>query len=167
MTHLRGTLSRDQGRSRGRARDDRGTLTVELVLLTPLLFALLAFLVGLGRAADARGRLVGAVRDAARAASLATTPAAASRAARDTALANLQGAGLECRNPQVTTDTSSFQPGGTVRVTIRCALDLSQLVVSGLPGRTTLSADAAAPLDTYSSQINQISQIGSGPQAAP
>lgn len=164
MTHLRGRLSRDQGCSRGRARDDRGTLTVELVLLTPLLFALLAFLVGLGRAADARGRLVGAVRDAARAASLATTPADASRAAHGTALANLQGAGLECRNPQVTTDTSSFRPGGAVRVTIRCALDLSQLVVSGLPGRTTLSADAAAPLDTYSSQISRISP---GPQAAP
>ena len=133
------------------ARDDRGTLTVELVLLTPLLFALLAFLVGLGRAADARGRLIGAVRDAARAASIETTPAAAARAAQDTALANLSGAGLECRNPQVATDTSTFRPGGTVRVTIRCALDLSELVVSGLPGRTTLTADATAPLDRYSS----------------
>jgi Flp pilus assembly protein TadG len=145
-------------RPRQAARDDRGTLTVELILLTPLLFALLAFLLGLGRAADARGRLVGAVRDAARAASLAPTPTAATRAAQDTALANLQGADLECRNPQVTTDTSTFQPGGTVRVTIRCALDLSQLVMSGLPGRTTLSADAAAPLDTYSSQISPPTQ---------
>lgn len=144
---------------RGCVRDDRGTLTVELVLITPLLFALLAFLVGLGRTADARGRLVGAVRDAARAASLASTPTAASRAAQETALANLQGADLECRDPQVTTDTTTFRPGGTVRVTIRCALDLSQLVVSGLPGRTALTADATAPLDTYSSQIN--------PQAAP
>ena len=141
---------------RGCVRDDRGTLTVELVLITPLLFALLAFLVGLGRTADARGRLVGAVRDAARAASLAPTPTAASRAAQDTALANLQGAELECRDAQVTTDTSTFQPGGTVHVTIRCALDLSQLVVSGLPGRTTLTADATAPLDTYSSQISPL-----------
>lgn len=133
--------------------DERGTMTVELVLFVPVLFALLAFLVGLGRAADARGRLTGAVRDAARAASLAPTPTAAAQAAQDTALANLSGAGLECRDPQVSTDTASFTPGGTVRVTIRCGLDLSALVVSGLPGSTTLTADATAPLDTYSAQI--------------
>jgi Flp pilus assembly protein TadG len=130
-------------------RGEQGSLTVELILLTPLIFALLAFLVGLGRTADARGRLVGAVRDAARAASLATTPTAAQQVANDTALANLAGAGLACQDPHVTTDTTAFTPGGTVRVTVRCVLDLSALVVSGLPGRTTLTADAAAPLDTY------------------
>lgn len=128
-------------------------MTVELVLLTPLLFALLAFLVGLGRAADARGRLTGAVRDAARAASLAPTPDAATTAAHTTALADLQGAGLECRDPQVSTDTARFTPGGQVTVTIRCTLDLARLVVSGLPGRSTLTAASTAPLDTYSSQI--------------
>lgn len=133
--------------------DDRGTLTVELVLLTPLIFALLAFLVGLGRAADARGRMTGAVRDAARAASLATNPEAAAQAARDTALADLAGAGLECRQPQISTDTRQFTPGGQVTVTIGCTLDLSQLVVSGLPGRTGLTATATVPLDTYSSRI--------------
>jgi Flp pilus assembly protein TadG len=124
-------------------------MTVELVLLTPVVLALLAFVVGLGRAADARGRLTGAVRDASRAASLTPTAAGADAAARDTALADLQGAGLECRDPQVATDTSSFHPGGQVQVTIRCDLDLSTLVVSGLPGHTTLTAHATAPLDTY------------------
>jgi Flp pilus assembly protein TadG len=129
-------------------------MTVELVLLTPLLFALLAFGVGLGRAADARGRLTGAVRDAARAASLATSADAAAQAARDTALANLTGAGLECRQPRVSTDTHRFVPGGQVSVTIACTLDLSQLVISGLPGRTALHATATVPLDTYSSHIS-------------
>lgn len=136
-----------------RRRDDRGTMTVELVLLTPLIFALLAFLVGLGRAADARGRLTGAVRDAARAASLATSAAAAAQAARDTALANLAGAGLECRQPQVSTDTRQFVPGGQVSVTIGCTLDLSQLLVSGLPGRTGLTATATVPLERFSGRI--------------
>ena len=128
-----------------------GAMTVELVLLTPLLFALLAFLVGLGRATDARGRLTGAVRDAARAASLAPTRQAANDAARRTALADLTGAGLECRRPQVRTDTRAFRPGGQVAVTIRCTLDLGALVLSGLPGHSTLTADATVPLDTYSS----------------
>ena len=135
------------------ARDQAGTLTVELVLLAPVVFALLAFVVGLGRAADARGRLTGAVRDAARAASLAATPQAATDAARATALADLQGAGLECRHPQVRTDTARFRPGGVVQVSIGCTLDLSTLLVSGLPGHTRLAATATAPLDTYSSTI--------------
>lgn len=147
------TVTKPSRSTRRHVRGEGGTMTVELVLLTPLLLALLAFVLGLGRAADARGRLTGAARDAARAASLSPTPAAASAAARDTALADLQGAGLECTRPQVSTDTRQFRPGGTVSVTIRCGLDLSDLVVSGLPGRTTLTATSAAPLDTYSSTI--------------
>lgn len=134
----------------GRPGTDRGTATVELVVLVPVLFALLAFVVGLGRAADARGRLTGAARDAARAASLTPTAQAARGAARATALADLDGAGLECRSPHVSTDTRQFQPGGQVSVTVRCTLDLSNLVVAGLPGRSTLTAHATAPLDTFS-----------------
>jgi Flp pilus assembly protein TadG len=128
-------------------------MTVELLLLTPVLFALLTFLVGLGRAADARGRLTGAVRDAARTASLAPTPRAATDNAQRAALADLIGAGLECRDPQVRTDTRAFRPGGQVRVTIRCTLDLGALVLSALPGRTTLTSTAVVPLDTYSATI--------------
>jgi Flp pilus assembly protein TadG len=131
-------------------------MTVELVLLTPVLFALLAFLVGLGRAADARGRLTGAVRDAARTASLAPTPTAATDSAQRAAQADLTGAGLECRDPQVRTDTRAFRPGGQVRVTIRCTLDLDALVLSGLPGHTTLTSTAVVPLDTYSATITGV-----------
>lgn len=132
---------------------ERGTATVELVILAPVVFALLAFIVGLGRSADARGRLTGAARDAARAASLTSTPDAARTAAHDTALTDLEGAGLECKSPRVATDTSRFQPGGLVRVAIRCTLDLSSLVVSGLPGSSTLTAHATVPLDTYSPTV--------------
>jgi len=136
-----------------RSSDERGSATVELVLLAPVVFALLAFIVGLGRSADARGRLTGAARDAARAASLTNTPDAAAAAAHDTALSDLDGAGLECTSPQVSTDTSRFQPGGQVQVTIRCTLDLSSLVISGLPGTSTLTARATVPLDSYSATL--------------
>jgi Flp pilus assembly protein TadG len=153
---------------RGSVSGERGTMTVELVLFTPVLFALLAFIVGLGRAADARGQLTGAVRDAARAASLAATPEAARTAARDTALADLQSANLHCRQPQVDTDTGQFTAGGQVTVTIRCSLDLAQLVMSGLPGRSTLTATSTVPLDTYSSHnSSQISSQISSQLSAP
>ena len=138
---------------RRRSRGERGTATVELVLLAPVVFALLAFIVGLGRSADARGRLTGAARDAARAASLTNTPDAATAAAHDTALIDLDGAGLECKSPRVSTDTNRFQSGGQVQVTIRCTLDLSSLVISGLPGTSTLTAHATVPLDSYSATL--------------
>lgn len=144
----------------GQALGDAGTMTVELVILTPVVVALLCLLVGLGRAADARGRLTGAVRDAARAASLAPNAAAAQIQARDTALADLQGADLECRDPQISTDTTGWRAGGQVTVQIRCALDLSQLTVSGLPGRRTLNADATVPLDTYTRYVPAGSSTG-------
>ena len=148
-------MSRQRRRSRRlpRRTSQAGTMTVELVLIVPLVFALMAFVVGLGRSADARGRLTGAARDAARAASLTATPDAATAAATTTARADLTGAGLECRDPQVSTDTAAFRPGGKVTVTIRCTLDLSALYVSGLPGRSTLTSTATVPLDTYSGTI--------------
>ena len=133
-----------------RAAPCAGIITVELVLLTPLLLALLSLIVGLGRAADARGRLTGAARDAARAASLTASAEQSHAAATRTALADLTGAGLACRTPTVSTDTRAWRPGGQVSVTIRCTLDLSDLLVSGLPGRRTLTATATAPLDRFS-----------------
>jgi Flp pilus assembly protein TadG len=168
MTTTRTTTRSVAGCRRGPVSGERGTMTVEFVLLTPVLFALLAFIVGLGRAADARGQLTGAVRDAARAASLAANPEAARTAARDTALADLQSANLHCRQPQVNTDTDQFTAGGQVTVTIRCNLDLAQLIMSGLPGRSTLTATSTAPLDTYSSQntSQNSSQISAPVQAA-
>jgi hypothetical protein len=64
-------------------------------------------------------------------------------------VADLQGAGLECQRPQINTDTAGWRPGGQVRVQIRCTLDLSALVISGLPGHRVLTADATVPLATY------------------
>lgn len=130
-------------------REERGTAAVELVLLTPLLLAVLCFVVGLGRCADARGQLTGAVRDAARAASLTRTPTAAVAAAQQTAAADLTQAGLSCRGLRTSVDTTAMRPGGMLIVHLWCTVDLSALVVSGLPGQATLRATAAVPLAQF------------------
>lgn len=127
-----------------------GAVTLELLLLTPLLLAMLSFVVGLGRAADARGQLTGAVRDAARAASLAGGPQAAEAAAQQTAAADLTGAGLACQQLTVRTDTSQLRPGGQVTVRLSCQLNLADLMVSGLPGQRALTATATVPLARFS-----------------
>ena len=128
---------------------ERGTVAVELVLLAPLLLALLLFIVGLGRLAEARAHVTGAARDAARAASQQRTPAAARAAAQQTATADLAGAGLSCAHLTVQTDTTEFTPGGMVRVAVGCTADLRDLVGVGLPTSKTFQSTAAAPLETY------------------
>ena len=128
---------------------DRGSVTVELVVLAPVVLALLLFTVGLGRLEDAQGKVDGAARDAARAASLAADPATASADARRSAAADIAGTGLDCRNLTVSVDTGRFSPGGVVVVHVGCTADLADLALSGLPGRKTLTANSAAPIEPY------------------
>ena len=135
--------------TRPRAGDDTGSTTVEIVVLAPLVIALLCFVVGLGRIADARNQLTGATRDAARAASLAATPAAARTAAEQAAAADLDSAGIDCARFAVAVNDVDFRPGGSVTVRVACTTDLSAVSVSGLPGHLTLDATSTAPLDTY------------------
>ena len=49
------------------SRSDGGSITVEMVLLAPVVFAFFCFVIGVGRLDEAHGRVVGAARDAARA----------------------------------------------------------------------------------------------------
>jgi len=131
------------------SRSDGGSITVEMVLLAPVVFAFFCFVIGVGRLDEAHGQVVGAARDAARAASNARTPAEAVAAANSTAHADLTSTGLTCRQVDVHVATSQFTPGGIVQVTVSCTTDLSDVTVSGLPGAKTLSASATAPLDTF------------------
>ena len=128
---------------------ERGSVTVEFVLLAPVFVAFLCFVVGVGRLAEAHGQVVGAARDAARAASIARSPDEAVAAARDTARADVTAAGLTCRNLNVQVNTGRFTPGGVVSVRVTCTTGLADVTISGLPGAKTMSADATAPLDTY------------------
>jgi Flp pilus assembly protein TadG len=147
---LVGRRHQPTGRGAGNA-GQGGSVTVELVLLAPVLLALLGLIVGLGRIADAGGLVTGAARDGARAASLARSPQAAATAARTAAADDLAGAGLACPGLDVATDTAGFAPGGLVRVTVRCTVRLADLAVPGLPGTRTLWASSAAPLERYRS----------------
>jgi Flp pilus assembly protein TadG len=130
-------------------RPDRGSSTLELVLLTPALIALLLLVVAGGRIEQARGQLDGAAREAARAASIERTPGAAQASARLIAAQRLGSHGVTCGGLTVTTDTSLFRSGGSVTTTITCNVQLSDLVGLALPGTRTLSASASEPIDTY------------------
>ena len=136
----------------GRAlRDERGAVATELVLLTPLLILMLLFVVALGRLAGARIDVDGAAAQAARAASTATTPAQATAAAQQAATAALGSDHVTCATLQVATDTARFAPGGSVTVTVTCAVALSDLSGLRLPVTEQVSSTAASVVDTYRS----------------
>ena len=133
-----------------RLRGDRGFATIELVLMTPVLFLVLSFLVVAGRLATVRGDVAAASRDAARAASRAATNEQATLDARTTAEASLGGRAVTCQNLTVTLgDPATFRAGGTVAATVACDVALTDVAIPGLPGQRRISDDSVEVIDTY------------------
>ncbi|MFI7122658.1 TadE/TadG family type IV pilus assembly protein [Amycolatopsis sp. NPDC049868] len=139
------------GGARAWWRAERGSVTAETVLVTPVLVMLLVLLaVVVHRGVDARLRLDDAAHQAARAATLHRTTTAAAIAARDTAGAALAQAGVVCR--EVTTTLSgTLVPAGAVTVHVRCTVDFGQAALLGVPGGKTLESSASEVVDTYRS----------------
>lgn len=140
-------------RPAGAIRGESGSVAAEVAIAVPVLVAVLVFAgVLVYRGVDARLRLDDVAHEAARAASLTRTPAAAAMAARQTATTSLAAAGVDCSDPAVTVDTSDFVPGGVVTVTVSCRLDLSDAAALLAVGDSrTLSTTSSSPLDLYRS----------------
>ena len=135
-----------------KTRGEAGDASLELVILAPAVFAILALVIAAGRTSIADGAVAAAARDAARQASLARTPGAAQAAALASASAALRQDGLGC-SPHVTVSTGGFsvqvgQPA-TVSAAVTCTVSLSDLLVPGMPGSRTLRASFASPLDPF------------------
>lgn len=136
---------------RGRRRRERGSLAIELVILTPILVLFMAVLVALGRIVEAQGQVDGAARDAARAASIAQTSSGiALQDAQTAADQDLVGAGKCVDTPQVSFGGGTdLAPGGVVNVVITCKVSLPALSFIGFQTKT-ITGHASAPIDTFS-----------------
>lgn len=133
----------------GRRRDQRGASEALELAMCAVLFAMfIAFVVGLYRIANARSELNAAAEDAARAASLQRNTALSGQSARDAAAASLGRVHVSCRNLDVHTDLSNYEPGGYVRVTVTCDTKLSDVAIAGFPGHHTFCANATVPIET-------------------
>jgi Flp pilus assembly protein TadG len=142
--------------------DDQGSVAVEVTIATPILIMLLVFVgVVVHRGVDARIRLDDAAHQAARAASIERTPAAAAAAAQSTAAGALGSAGVACRSMSVDTSTGDLRPGGTVTVTVSCDVDFGDALIPGLPGGKRLTSNAVEPIDVWRSVLGNTSGGGS------
>ena len=134
-------------------RDDRGSVALELAVLTPAFLLFFGLLILGGRVAMANQAVSQAADEAARTASIARTQPQANSTAASAARASLSQQSLQCVSTQVGVDTSGFgRPVGTpatVSATVTCVVRLSDLSLPGLPGSRTVTATASSPLDTY------------------
>ncbi len=128
-------------------RHDDGAMSAELAVLAPALVVCLLFVVFAGRVGQAQQDVAQAAAEAARAASLARGPQLI--AVTDLVRRNLTAAGVTCRELAVDTSSSDWRPGGSVRIDVRCDVDLSGVAGLGLPAQRTVRGHAVEVVDTF------------------
>ncbi|MFJ9179416.1 TadE/TadG family type IV pilus assembly protein [Streptomyces sp. NPDC102360] len=137
-----------RGRSRAQGGAETGAATIELVFTVPALILMLWFLVFCGRMTDARLRVEDAAHQAARSASSQRTMSIADARAWSTAVEALKSAGTTCESLDVVT-RGSVQSGGTVRTTVTCRVELSDLALLQVPGSADIAIEFASPVDVH------------------
>lgn len=139
-------------------RDQRGTMTLEVVLLAPVFVALLALMFAMGRWAQTESLVDQAARDAARAAtaqnSRSQAPAVAAEVVQET-LAEAPSRCQETAVPVFEPSSEAFEPvaygaeGQSYSVTVTCQVDLSELGLFFWPAEVSIQQTFTSPLDRY------------------
>ncbi|SCL25917.1 hypothetical protein GA0070624_3202 [Micromonospora rhizosphaerae] len=146
-------------------RGDRGAWSVEVAgFFLPCMLLAIVVVAAAFQLAISRLDLESASAAAARAASLQRSSTAATAAARQAAENDLAGRSITCARLVVAVDTSRWQRGGSVTVTVTCTVNLSTLaMMNAIPGQMTASSTSTAPIDTYRSVA--LGAVGDRPAA--
>jgi hypothetical protein len=118
-----------------------------LILIAPAVIGLALLVVMFGRSVDARAQAQSAAEAAAQAAALERSRDAAAAAANRVAAAMLVDHD-SCAAPAVRVDTTSFGPGGEVRVAIECHAARRGIEAVQRSSRTFI-AEAVAHIDVF------------------
>ncbi|MGH3447145.1 MAG: TadE/TadG family type IV pilus assembly protein [Nocardioidaceae bacterium] len=140
------------------ARSEQGSVSLELVLLAPVLLAVMLLVVAFGRHSNTQGYVDQAARDAARSATSTRDFATAKVAVQRTIEADLATAPHSCSDSathQVATSngdlfvaSSPFEPGAlnVLTVTVECDVDVSDLAFIGFGQTMHLSSTFSSPI---------------------
>ena len=135
---------------------DRGSTSLELVVIAPALLALAALVIAAGRIALAEQSVQSAAWQAARDTTLQRTPAAGAVAGRNTAARILTSENLSCVETGVAVDAAALAlpvgRSGAVAVEVTCRVRLSDLGLPGLLGSKTLRATATTASDPWTAR---------------
>jgi len=129
--------------------DERGASVATVVVLVPMFFVLVMFVVFAGRVATTRQDVLSASRDAARSAAV-RSPANALAAGEQSAAATLADRSVSCSGGlDIDVQVGSMRPGDQVVATVNCTVAGSDLLPFWAPGAKTISATSTAVVDTY------------------
>jgi Flp pilus assembly protein TadG len=132
---------------------DEGSVAVEAAIVLPPLIMFLCLAIAGGRLVTSGAKIDSAAEDAAREASIHRTVAAAQDAAHAAALESLDDQGITCASASVSVNTGALNAPvgqvGTVTVTVSCTVNLSDLLLPGVPGARTLTSTATSVVDQY------------------
>ncbi|MFG2961376.1 TadE/TadG family type IV pilus assembly protein [Streptomyces sp. NPDC048291] len=136
-----------------RLRSDEGSAAIEAAIVLPALIMFLCMAIAGGRIVTSGAKIDSAAEDAAREASIHRTADAAQSAARAAASESLNDQGITCASTRVTINTSGLSVPvgqvGTVTATVVCTVNLSDLLLPGVPGAKTLTSTATSVVDQY------------------
>ncbi|MGW1411271.1 TadE/TadG family type IV pilus assembly protein [Streptomyces sp. NPDC002403] len=138
--------------SRSVRRDD-GSAAVEAAIVLPPLIMFLCLALAGGRIVTSGAKIDSAAEDAAREASIHRTAAFAQSAAQAAAAESLDDQGIKCASTGVRISTGGLSVPvgqiGTVTATVTCTVNLSDLLLPGVPGARTLTSTATSVVDQY------------------
>ncbi|MFI1259159.1 TadE/TadG family type IV pilus assembly protein [Streptomyces netropsis] len=138
---------------RARASRDEGALSLEAMILLPLLILVLCLIVAFGRIQASGNAVDTAARNAARAASLERSAGSARAAGERVAQDVLSQQGLPCTAVSTSISTGGFAARlgdpSTTTATVSCTVRLSDIGMPGLPGSKTIRANFTSPIDAY------------------
>ena len=139
-------------RARTRHGDERGSASLELVIVVPAVVAVIALLTAGWRLWSVRSQVREAAAAGARAATLARSGAEAEQAASAAIDADLGTVGSSCTAPTVDIDVSAFSAppgqGGDVVVDVTCEVPFTDLLIP-MPGALTVEGHAGSRLDSF------------------
>ena len=139
-------------RARTRHGDERGSASLELVIVVPAVVAVIALLTAGWRLWSVRSHVRDAAAAGARAATLARSGAEAEQAASAAIDADLETVGSSCTGPTVGIDVSAFSAppgqGGDVGVDVTCEVPFTDLLIP-MPGALTVEGHAGSRLDSF------------------
>ncbi|MFF9818928.1 TadE/TadG family type IV pilus assembly protein [Streptomyces sp. NPDC014006] len=136
-----------------RARGDTGSVAIEAAIILPPLIMFVCMAIAGGRIVTSGAKIDAAAEDAAREASIHRTAASAQAAAQSAAAESLDDQGITCASTSVNVNTGGLSVPvgqvGTVTVTVSCTVNLSDLLLPGVPGTRTLTSTATSVVDAY------------------
>lgn len=124
---------------------DRGSVSVELVILAPLFGLLLLGVIAVGRVSNARADVDAAARMAARDLSIARDPQSRLADVERAVAETLDVGSASCRSMSMSASVAD----DVIEVTVTCSADLQEASVLPLPGSLNISGSASEVRDAF------------------